>query len=204
MKSLIHLSFILIISSQVLAQQPVATDSGVGIGNPAPLYRLDIRTSLGNDGLRLMGSGSNTRLVLGNAAADKVYSLLAGGPSGVLGNGNFAITDMSRSDSIRLLINGNTGYVAIGGGTANPAEMLTVNGMVQASGLLLTQNAGVNRILASDASGAASWQSAATLGIATGSGALNYITKWTPNDSSLGNSQLVDDGTYVGVGITIP
>jgi hypothetical protein len=204
MKILIHLSFMLIVSSQVFAQQPAATDSGVGIGNPAPLYRLDIRTALDNDGLRLMGSGNNTRLVLGNTAAGKLYSIVAAGPSGVLGNGNFVITDMSHADSARLLINGNTGYVAIGGGTTNPAEMLTVNGMVQAAGLRLTQNAGVNRILASDASGAATWQPATALSIATGSGTLNYIAKWTPNDSSLGNSQLVDDGTYVGVGTAAP
>ena len=35
-----------------------------------------------------------------------------------------------------------------------------------------------------------------------GSGALNYVPKWTPNGSSLGNSTIYDDGTAVGIGTT--
>lgn len=34
----------------------------------------------------------------------------------------------------------------------------------------------------------------------TGSGTLNYIAKWTPSGSALGNSQIYDDATSVGVG----
>jgi hypothetical protein len=34
-----------------------------------------------------------------------------------------------------------------------------------------------------------------------GSGTLNYLPKWTPDGTQLGNSQVYDDGTYVRVGI---
>ena len=38
----------------------------------------------------------------------------------------------------------------------------------------------------------------------TGSGTLNYLTKWTPDGSTLGNSQLFDNGTNVGIATATP
>lgn len=35
-----------------------------------------------------------------------------------------------------------------------------------------------------------------------GSGTLNYVVKWTPDGNTLGNSQIYDDGTNVGIGTT--
>jgi len=37
----------------------------------------------------------------------------------------------------------------------------------------------------------------------SGSGTTNYIPKWTPDGFTLGNSQIFDDGTNVGIGTTI-
>lgn len=37
-------------------------------------------------------------------------------------------------------------------------------------------------------------------GMTTGSGTNNYIVKWTPNGTSLGNSQIIDNGTTVYIG----
>jgi hypothetical protein len=195
----------LLLANTAMAQLPASSDSSVGIGTTSPLYRLDVQTAQDNDGLRLRSlSPGQLRLVLHNMPAAKQYSFLVGGTTSAFGPGNFALTDMSRLDSARLLINGNTGYMAIGGGTTNPAEMLTVNGNIQATGLRLTQNAGLNRILASDGTGLASWQPANALNLPSGSGSFNYITKWTPNGFTLGNSQMVDDGTYVGIGNVTP
>lgn len=197
--------FCLLLANAAVAQLPASSDSSVGVGTTAPLYRLDVQSAQNNDGLRLRSlNPGQLRLVLDNMAAGKQYSLLVSGPTSAFGQGNLVITDMSRLDSARLLINGNTGYMAIGGGTTNPAEMLTVNGNVQANGLRLPQNAGLNRILASDATGMASWQPANVLNLPAGSGSFNYITKWTPNGFTLGNSQMVDDGTYVGIGNVTP
>jgi len=37
-----------------------------------------------------------------------------------------------------------------------------------------------------------------------GSGTLNYVAKWTPNGNTVGNSQIFDNGTNVGIGTTSP
>jgi len=47
------------------------------------------------------------------------------------------------------------------------------------------------------------WAPAAT-GNVSGSGTLNYITKWNPGGSTLNNSLLFDDGNSVGLGTTTP
>lgn len=61
-----------------------------------------------------------------------------------------------------------------------------------------------NYVLTSDAVGNATWKSVASVGGVTGSGTLNYVPKWTPSGTNLGNSQLFDDGTNVGIGTTSP
>lgn len=77
---------------------------------------------------------------------------------------------------------------------------LFTSGKVQISG----QGAAAGRVLGSDAVGNATWQSLSGLGIVGGSGTLNYVPKWTPNGTTLGNSQIFDDGTNVGVGTGSP
>lgn len=46
--------------------------------------------------------------------------------------------------------------------------------------------------------------SAATAGVVSGSGTLNMVPKWTPDGVTLGNSQIFDNGTNVGVGTLTP
>lgn len=41
-------------------------------------------------------------------------------------------------------------------------------------------------------------------GFVGGSGTLNYLAKWTPNGVTIGNSQIFDNGTLVGVGTNSP
>ena len=45
---------------------------------------------------------------------------------------------------------------------------------------------------------------AAAAGLATGSGTINYVPKWTPTGTALGNSQIFDDGNSVGIGNAMP
>lgn len=42
------------------------------------------------------------------------------------------------------------------------------------------------------------------VGVLTGSGTLNYLPKWTPDGFTLGNSQIFDNGTNVGIGTAEP
>lgn len=151
----------LLLANSVTAQLPAPSDSSVGISNVAPLYRLDVNTSLSNDGLRLRSFNPGAlRLVLSSMPAAKQYSFLVGGSASAFGNGNLVITDMSNNDSARMLINGATGNVSIGSNNVSPAEKLTVNGTVMANGLKIPTDAGAGKVLVSDAAGNATWQAA--------------------------------------------
>jgi len=92
---------------------------------------------------------------------------------------------------------GGTGVAAVN--TSTGYGLVTV-GKVQIQG----QGAGAGKVLSSDAVGNATWNTLAGLGGVSGSGTLNWVPKWTPNGTTLGNSQIFDDGTNVGVGTGSP
>ena len=136
--------------------------------------------------------------------------------------GYFSMNDPSAATGIGVLSVTNNGYgvagVTINNGfgvlgqasTANSAGLVGFNsgtgyalvtvGKVQIQG----QGAGAGKVLSSDAVGNATWNTFAALGAVTGSGTLNWVPKWTPNGTNLGNSQIFDDGTNVGVGTGSP
>jgi len=90
----------------------------------------------------------------------------------------------------------NTGVGVVAYAVDPTGYGLATVGRIQISG----QGAGVNKVLTSDAIGNATWQ---TLGGGVGvggSGTLNYVSKWTPNGTNLGNSQIFDDGSRVNIG----
>ena len=58
---------------------------------------------------------------------------------------------------------------------------------------------GAGKVLTSDVDGIATWQSAGV----TASGTTNYISKFT-NTSILGDSQIFDNGTNIGIGTLSP
>ena len=70
---------------------------------------------------------------------------------------------------------------------------------------LAANSTGTNMYLRSVSGGAPSWQqiqpSDIAGGAATGSGTTNYVSKWT-SSTVLGNSQIIDDGTNVGIGLS--
>ena len=70
-------------------------------------------------------------------------------------------------------------------------------------------NQAVNFVLASDASGFGTWTDPDSLGLGGGdvlgggTGTVNYLTKWV-DPTTIGDSQVFDNGTNVGVGTTTP
>ena len=68
---------------------------------------------------------------------------------------------------------------------------LITRGKVQING----QGAGTNKVLTSDATGNATWKYLPV----DGGGTTGYIPKWTPDGATLGNSQVYDNGTNVGI-----
>ena len=86
-------------------------------------------------------------------------------------------------------------------GNSSPTSYgLVTAGKVQIQG----QGAGVNRVLTSDNVGNATWEALSTSGGVSGSGTLNFIPKWTPDGATIGNSQLFDNGTSIGLGTVSP
>ncbi|MBL0147183.1 MAG: hypothetical protein IPP48_17240 [Chitinophagaceae bacterium] len=108
---------------------------------------------------------------------------------------------------------GVNGSASSGIGVNGTSNTGTGGRFTTTSGLALHTTGGVrlqgigeaaNRVLASDATGNATWQ---TLGGGVGiggSGTLNFVPKWTPNGTNLGNSLLFDDGSSVALGTTTP
>ena len=95
------------------------------------------------------------------------------------------------------IISGNVGI-----GTSIPGAKLDVAGTVKATGLNIPTGAGTGKVLTSDVSGVATWQTPAAVGLG-GGGTTNYMSKFT-SASAVGNSQIFDDATNVGIGTTIP
>ena len=102
-------------------------------------------------------------------------------------------------------------YTNVGGGNANIGIQANVpggandwagifNGRVR----IVDGTQGAGRVFTSDASGNGSWQTAAGAGIVSGSGTLNYMPKWTPNGTTLGNSIVFDNGNSLNVNTTTP
>jgi hypothetical protein len=93
----------------------------------------------------------------------------------------------------RMFVKGSTGNVGIN--TTSPTTTLDINGQIRVRG-----GAPANgKVLTSDANGNATWQTPTLTGI-PGNGIVNYLPKYTPNGNTIGNSQLFDNGTNVGIG----
>ena len=94
---------------------------------------------------------------------------------------------------------GGVGVLALGNSSPTSYGLVTV-GRVQIQG----QGAGINRVLTSNNVGDATWETLAASGGVSGTGTLNFIPKWTPDGVTIGNSQLFDNGTNIGLGTTSP
>ena len=95
---------------------------------------------------------------------------------------------------VNLYAGGNVGI-----GTLTPLAKLHIVGSIR----MVDGNQGINKIMVSDANGTGSWQTLAVGGLG-GSGTLNSIPRFTPNGTTIGNSQITDNGTNVGINIAVP
>lgn len=88
-----------------------------------------------------------------------------------------------------------TGFAASFTSTNATPRALRTAGAIQLTGI----GEGANRILMTDPAGNANWNSLASVGGVSGTGTLNYVSKWTPNGTFVGNSQIFDDGDKLSV-----
>lgn len=121
------------------------------------------------------------------------------GPAGILPNGAAAGNTPYWNGAAWIVNNSNVFNNAanVGIGTITPTVKLDVNGQIRMQGGV----PGANKVMTSDANGVGSWT---TPTITSSGGTTNFVPKYTPNGSTLGNSQLFDNGTAVGIGTANP
>ena len=104
--------------------------------------------------------------------------------------GNSA-TIMNRENSTLSLGTNNTTAINLTG-----AGNTEVNGQIKIAG----GAPGLGKLLLSDATGLATWSTPAGAGLVSGSGTTNTIPKFTPDGTTLGNSNITDNGVEVSMG----
>ncbi|MEO5947932.1 MAG: hypothetical protein ABIP79_14030 [Chitinophagaceae bacterium] len=160
-----------------------------------------INTGTGNAGVFQINNSTNLLDALNVSTNGGASSwAIRATSTGAQGAGIFNYNNAAGSaTSLRVLTNGSGFAANITSSNATPLALRTQGG-VQLTGI----NEAVNRVLTSDAAGNATWQPLGSSGGVTGTGTLNFLPKWTPNGTNLGNSQLFDDGTNVGIGTITP
>ncbi len=150
--------------------------------------------------IRGVSSGTNGAGLFQQTNATNTSNNLQSNQAGLGRAGLFNATNAaSTANAVDINVAG-TGFALRAASTnATPRALLTVGG-VQLTGI----GEAANRFLMSDAAGNASWVALAGGGGVTGSGTLNFVPKWTPNGTTLGNSLLFDDGNNMGIGTTTP
>jgi len=158
------------------------TTENVGIGgNAAPVSRVHLNNTDGTTmDLRL------TNTTTGQTATDGMTITMTGNSASINNRENAALT---------LGTNNTTRMTVTAAGNVEVANQIQIAGGAP----------GVGKVLTSDATGLATWQTPSGGGGGiSGSGTLNYVPKFTPNGTTLGNSQLFDNGTNVGIGTLTP
>ena len=147
-------------------------------------------TSTGTNGAGLFISNNTT--TSNNNLQSNTNGL---GRAGLFNSTNAAST----ANAVDINVAGTGFALRAASSNATPKALLTAGG-VQLTGI----GEANNLILKSDAVGNANWASPASVGIVTGTGTLNFVPKWTPNGTNLGNSQIFDNGTQVGIATLAP
>ena len=150
--------------------------------------------------VRAISSGTNGAGLFQQTNATNTANNLQSNQGGLGRAGLFNSTNAANTANAVDINVAGTGFgLRISSTNAAPKALQTV-GALQLTGI----NEGLNRILVSDAAGNATWQLPAAIGGVTGSGTLNFVPKWTPSGTNLGNSLLFDDGSSVALGTTTP
>jgi len=132
-----------------------------------------------------------------------VYGYHAGTGPGVQGNSAFGWGGSFSS----LYVTPGTSYFASlvtlnGGatlGASAPFTLGTSAGDIAGANGRMSYNTATNKFRCFE-NGA--WKDCVAAAGLTGSGTLNYVPKFTPNGTTLGNSQIFDDGTNIGISVS--
>ncbi len=150
--------------------------------------------------IRGISSGTNGAGLFQQTNAANTANNLQSNQAGLGRAGLFNATNAaSTANAVDINVAGTGFGLRVASSNGTPRALQTAGG-VQLTGI----GEALNRILRSDAAGNATWVDPSAAGVVTGSGTLNFVPKWTPNGTNLGNSLLFDDGTSMGLGTLTP
>lgn len=154
-----------------------------------------IMTGNGKAGLFTINNASNGNFAL-DVSSNGTNSVINSISTGTGRAGFFRISNAANTSSALEVNTTGSGYAAsFISSNASPKALRTV-GAIQFTGA----NEGPGRILSTvDGSGTATWQNAASVGLVSGSGTTNFVPRWTPDGTIIGNSQIVDNGSNIGI-----
>ncbi len=165
----------------------------LGLGVAVPTQKLDVNGTAKMTGF-LMATGAGAGKVLtSDASGNGTWTTAASAP----------VTSVSGSGS-GISVAPTTGAVVVSNTGVTSATAGTGIGVSGATGAVTFSNTGVTSLTAgsgislSGSTGAVTITDTNVAGV-TGSGTANYVPKFTAA-SSIGNSQIVDNGTTVGIG----
>ncbi|MFM6924244.1 MAG: beta strand repeat-containing protein, partial [Ferruginibacter sp.] len=145
--------------------------------------------------IRGVSSGTNGAGLFQQTNAANTANNLQSNQAGLGRAGLFQNTNAANTANALEATTAGTGFAVRAASTnASPKALFTAGG-VQLTGI----GEANNFLLKSDAAGNANWVAPSAIGVVTGTGTLNFVPKWTPNGTNLGNSQIFDDGTNVGI-----
>jgi hypothetical protein len=160
-----------------------------------------------NSGTTLTGALGSTIDINGELSIADTSIAFDGASTNFATTGNFSI------NTSQFFLNQGSGNVGIG--TTDPSQKLDVNGSlnVGGTGIFATlrlsgafydkdSQTGTNGQILSSTGSAVDWIDMPTTGIG-GSGTINYLPKFTAS-TTLGNSQIYDSGSSIGIGTTSP
>jgi len=191
----------------VTSASPGGFSAGVrGINNGTGGSGIGVYGSQAGSGWGVYGNTPSGIGVYGNTTSGIGLSGNSTSGAGVVGQSNtgvagiFTITNAaSTADALQANTTGTGWAATITSSNATPRALRTTGGL-RFTGI----NEANNRILTSDASGNATWQNPAVVGIVTGSGTLDRVPKWTPNGTNLGDSRIEDRAGTLPIGINTP
>jgi hypothetical protein len=185
----------------------------VGIGTTSPTSKLTI-----NGNTHIIGGGTPSSGVglemqySGNTSYIGSYDRNFGVYKDIFFYSANTIFENGGLERMRITSSGNVGI-----GTTSPSEKLHISGNTLVTGTLEvdTVNNGVGDFLTRTAGGIVTRRTAAEVrsdigaqaaltNPVTGTGTLNFVSKFTSTGSTLGNSQIFDNGTSVGIGTSGP
>jgi hypothetical protein len=150
--------------------------------------------------IRGISTGTNGAGLFQQTNATNTSNNLQSNQAGLGRAGLFNATNAaSTANAVDINVAGTGFALRAASSNATPKALLTAGGL-QLTGI----GEAANRVLVSDAAGNATWQAAGASGAITGSGTLNFLPKFTPSGTILGNSMFFDDGNSVAMGTTTP